>query len=140
MATTITFNGSSYSVPAYGDSGWAQGAGNLSSYLVAIAAGALQTTGGTFTLSSPVNFGSSNGITAKSFTTSGGAPVTAQYTSTFTGQTSVVVTHNLGHYPIVQVLDSGGVLIQPDSITHGSVNAFTVVFSPALTGTIVYVG
>ena len=64
MATTVTFNGSTYSVPAYGDSGWAQGAGNLSSYLVAIAAGTLQTTGGTFTLSADANFGATYGIVA----------------------------------------------------------------------------
>lgn len=140
MATNITFNGSSYQVPAYNDSGWAQGAGNLSSYLVAIAAGTLQTTGGTFTLSNTVNFGSSFGLIAKSFTTSGGAPIVAQYTQTFVSQTSVTVTHNLGHYPIVQVLDASGNLIDPNSCNHASVNAFTVTFAPALSGTIVYVG
>ena len=140
MATAITWNGSSYSVPSYGDSGWAAGAGNLSAYLVAIAAGALQTTGGTFTLSGAVNFGASYGITAKSFTTYGGANVTAQYTQTFVSQTSVTVTHNLGQYPIVQILDGSGNLVGPDTLNHGSVNAFTVTFTPALSGTVVYVG
>ena len=77
MATAITFNGSSYSVPAYGDSGWAQGAGNLSSYLIAIAAGTLQTTGGTFTLSADVNFGTGFGLFAKYFTSSAATPATA---------------------------------------------------------------
>lgn len=62
MATTVVFNGSNYSVPAYGDSGWAQGAGNLSSYLIAISTGCLQTTGGSFTLSAEVDFGVTYGI------------------------------------------------------------------------------
>jgi hypothetical protein len=62
MATTVVFNGSNYSVPAYGDAGWAQGAGNLSSYLIAIAAGTLQTTGGSFTLSAEVDFGVTYGL------------------------------------------------------------------------------
>ena len=62
MATTVTFNGASYSVPAYGDTGWAQGPGNLSAYLIAISSGSLQTTGGNFTLSAPVNFGATYGI------------------------------------------------------------------------------
>lgn len=140
MATTITFNGSSFSVPAYGDTGWAQGSGNLSSYLIAIPSGCLQTTGGTFTLSADVNFGSSYGCIAKYFKTSGGATLPAYYSSTFTNQTSVTITHNLGHYPIVQILDGSNNLIIPDTLSHGSVNAFTVTFNPALTGTIIYVG
>lgn len=58
MASTISFNGSSYSIPAEGDSGWGS---NLSSYLIAIASGALQKTGGTFALTSEVDFGSTFG-------------------------------------------------------------------------------
>ena len=33
MSTPIVFNSVAYSVPAYNDTGYAQGAGNLSSYL-----------------------------------------------------------------------------------------------------------
>lgn len=77
MATPITFNGSAYSIPAYGDAGWAQGAGNLSSYLIAIAAGTLQTTGGNFTLSADVNFGATYGVLAKYFTSVTASPATA---------------------------------------------------------------
>lgn len=77
MATVVSFNGASYSVPAYGDSGWAQGSGNLSSYLVAIAAGTLQTTGGTFTLSANVNFGATYGVLSKYFQTVAASPATA---------------------------------------------------------------
>jgi len=141
MPTPVVFNGANYLVPAYAEQGWAQGSGNLSSYLVAIAAGTLQTTGGNFTLSAPVNFGATYGITAASFTVYGSsAQLSAYYSQTFTNQASVTVTHNLGHYPLVQVLDSGGNVLDPNTLTHGSVNAFTVTFIPNLTGTIIYVG
>lgn len=38
MSTPVTFSGNSYNVPAYQDTGYAQGTGNLSSYLIALAA------------------------------------------------------------------------------------------------------
>ena len=57
----------------------------------------------------------------------------------FTAQTSVTVTHNLGHYPIVQVIDNTGAKFDPTSITHASVNAFTVVMATSTTGNILYI-
>jgi len=54
----------SYLVPAYGDIGYAQGAGNLSAYLIAIAAGSFQQTGGNFTLTADANFGPTYGLLA----------------------------------------------------------------------------
>ena len=39
MSTPVTFNGVVYSIPAYQDTGYAQGSGNLSSYLIALAGG-----------------------------------------------------------------------------------------------------
>lgn len=68
MSTPIIFNSISYNVPAYGDTGYAQGAGNLSSYLIAIAAGTLQQSGGTFSLIADVNFGTGFGLLSKYFT------------------------------------------------------------------------
>lgn len=85
MATPITFNGASYNVPAYGDSGWAQGAGNLSSYLIAIAAGTLQTTGGTFTLSAETYFGAGFGIRSLYFKTATILPSTSGVVRLATG-------------------------------------------------------
>jgi len=67
MSTPITFNGVSYSVPAYNDTGYAQGAGNLSSYLIAISTGTLQQSGGTFALTADANFGTNFGLVAKYF-------------------------------------------------------------------------
>jgi microcystin-dependent protein len=37
MSTVVTLNGINYSIPSYNDKGWAQGTGNLSAYLVAVA-------------------------------------------------------------------------------------------------------
>lgn len=64
MSTPITFNNVAYSVPAYNDTGYAQGAGNLSAYLIAIATGTLQPSGGTFALTADVNFGTNFGLVA----------------------------------------------------------------------------
>lgn len=52
-------NGSTYSVPAVGDSGWGA---SLSNYLIAISTGTLQKTGGAFTLTAEVDFGTTYGL------------------------------------------------------------------------------
>lgn len=59
MSSTITWNGVSYSVPATGDENWSD---SLSAYLIAIASGALQKTGGTFTLTADADFGATYGL------------------------------------------------------------------------------
>lgn len=64
MATSVTYVGNSYSVPAYNDTGYAQGSGNLSSYLIALATGSLTLSGGSFPLTADANFGSSFGLVA----------------------------------------------------------------------------
>ena len=56
----------------------------------------------------------------------------------FTSQTSVNIVHNLGAYPVVQVLDSSGDLFVPLSVEHNTDNDFTVTFSTSETGTILY--
>lgn len=53
MSTNVLYNGVTYSVPSFGDIGYAQGPGNLSQYLVALAT-ALPVSGGT--LSGPITF------------------------------------------------------------------------------------
>lgn len=59
MSLNVTFNGQPFIIPETGEVGWG---GNTTSYLVAIAAGALQKTGGSFTLSSEIDFGASFGV------------------------------------------------------------------------------
>ncbi len=68
MSTPITFNSVAYSVPQYNDTGYAQGPGNLSSYLIALSTGTLQPSGGNFTLTADVNFGTGFGLLAKYYT------------------------------------------------------------------------
>lgn len=59
MSLLVTFNGSNYIIPEPNEVGWGS---NLDSYFVAIAAGCLQKTGGTFTLSNETDFGSAFGL------------------------------------------------------------------------------
>lgn len=77
MATTVTTAAGNFSIPAYGDTGWAQGPGNLSAYLIAMASITLQTYGGNFTLTADVNFGATFGVKSKYFTTVSASPATA---------------------------------------------------------------
>lgn len=62
MSTPVTYVANQYNVPAYQDTGYAQGAGNLSSYLIALATGSLTLSGGTFTLTADADFGASFGL------------------------------------------------------------------------------
>lgn len=62
ISTLVTVNGTQYRVPAYQDTGYAQGTGNLSSYLIAIATAFLSSSGGTFTLTADVDFGANFGL------------------------------------------------------------------------------
>lgn len=64
MSSLITFNGQNYIVPATGDVGWGS---NVSNYLIAIAAGCLQKTGGSFTLSAETDFGATYGLKSAYF-------------------------------------------------------------------------
>lgn len=67
-----------------------------------------------------------------------GPPGDFSYSVTaFTAQTSVTVTHNFGNFPVVNVIDNLGAVIIPLTITHASVNSFTVTFSSATTGSII---
>lgn len=59
MSILVSFNGSTYIIPSPNEVGWGT---NLDNYFVAIAAGALQKSGGSFTLSAEVDFGASFGL------------------------------------------------------------------------------
>lgn len=62
MSTPVTFVGNVYNIPAYQDTGYAQGTGNLSSYLISLATGSLTLSGGTFTLTADADFGANFGL------------------------------------------------------------------------------
>lgn len=55
----------------------------------------------------------------------------------FTNQTTVVVTHNLGYKPFVQIFDTSDNVIGGD-VQHNSNNQFTVTFDSPTSGTIIY--
>jgi len=59
MSIALVYNGSSYIIPTPGELGWGS---NLDSFFVAIAAGSLQKSGGSFTLSAETDFGGAFGI------------------------------------------------------------------------------
>jgi hypothetical protein len=61
--------------------------------------------------------------------------------TTYIAQTSVTVTHNLGHLPQVQIVESDGSLVDA-TVVHEmtSKNSFTVSFSYSSTGTIITIG
>ncbi len=62
MSTSVNYVGNSYSIPAYGDTGYAQGPGNLSAFLIALATGNFTIAGGTVTLTADANLGPNFGL------------------------------------------------------------------------------
>lgn len=66
--TQVTWNGSSYTVPSVGEENWF-GSDKVDGLLISLANNGFQKTGGTFTLSSEVDFGASAGLTGLYFGT-----------------------------------------------------------------------
>ena len=73
MATNITVNGTVYSVPAAGETGWAS---SVSTYLIAVGSAFLSKSGGSFTLTASANFGATYGLISKYFTSYSSNPST----------------------------------------------------------------
>jgi hypothetical protein len=66
---------------------------------------------------------------------------TKKYTTSWTSQTSVTVTHNLGTTDVlVQVFDGSNVLVDPESVTATSTSVVTLTFGAAFTGRVVVLG
>lgn len=65
----------------------------------------------------------------------------SHYTTSWSSQTSVTVTHNLGTSNVlVQVYDGSGVLVSPESVTATSSNVVTLTFGASFTGSVVVSG
>lgn len=60
----------------------------------------------------------------------------ANFTYPFTALSVVVVTHNLGKYPAVSVIDSANDTVTGD-IVHNSINQLTITFNAPFTGTVI---
>lgn len=70
------------------------------------------------------------------FTTPSGT--TNSYLSTsFSSQTSVNVNHSFNAYPVVQIINGLGAMVIPLTVTHNTLNDFTVTFSTSSSGTII---
>ncbi len=68
MATVVTWNGTSYTIPGAGDENWA-GANKVDGLLISLATNGFQKSGGTFTLSADADFGVSAGLKSLYFKT-----------------------------------------------------------------------
>lgn len=65
----------------------------------------------------------------------------AKYTTSWTSQTSVTVTHPLGTTAvIVQAFDASGVQVQPESLAVTSSSVVTLTFGASFTGSVVVIG
>ncbi len=76
MSTTVSLNGSNYSIPRTGDDSWSN-TGGVDDYLVALATGVLQKAGGAFSLTAEVNFGGSFGLKSLYYKSTGSNPASA---------------------------------------------------------------
>lgn len=76
MATSVTLNGTSYSIPATGEGSWGT---NVSNYLIALSTGVLQKAGGSFTLTADVDFGASYGLKSVYYKTRGTVATSGQF-------------------------------------------------------------
>jgi hypothetical protein len=65
-------------------------------------------------------------------------PSSGRHTETFSSESQVVVTHNLGQYPVVQVFNASDIEVLAQ-ITHGSTNECTIDLSETMNGRIVCV-
>lgn len=57
------------------------------------------------------------------------------YVEGFTSQTTLTVTHNLGFYPVVTIIDTSGNVVDAE-VTYNSVNQITIVFAVSQSGTV----
>jgi hypothetical protein len=65
----------------------------------------------------------------------------SKYTTSWSAQTSVTVTHGLGTTAVIaQVFDISGAQVQPESVTVTGSNVVTLAFGAAFTGSVVVAG
>lgn len=74
MSVNVTMNGVTHTIPENNELDWGTA---VTDYLVAISSSTLQKSGGTFTLTSDVNFGATNGLKSLHYTTYTSTPSTA---------------------------------------------------------------
>ena len=137
MSTPVTWNGTGYIVPAVGDASWGT---NVSNYLIALPTGALQKTGGAFTLSSAdVLFGASFGLQAiyyKSNSANIGASGVLRLANT-----DLVVWRNAANSGDLALSVTGANVLQFNSIALADVSSAQTLTNKTLsTGTVISAG
>ena len=70
----------------------------------------------------------------------GSIPAAQKYTTSWTGQTSVTVTHNLGTLAVIpQVFDASGNVVIPQNLQITGVNTLVLTFGVSFTGSVVVI-
>lgn len=88
--------------------------------------------------------GGGSGLVATSGATNSSSPASytlQRFTQSWTAQTSVTVTHNIGSTSVlVQVFDGSGNIVTPQNIAITSGNVVTLTFGAAFTGSVLVIG
>ena len=66
---------------------------------------------------------------------SGGVP--SILNSTFSSANIITITHSFGYYPVVQVLDQSYNLVTSFTVSHNSINDYTITFATSSSGLII---
>jgi hypothetical protein len=136
MASNVTFNGSTYSIPAEGDENWGP---DLTNYFISIASNAFQKTAGTFTLTAEANFGATYGLKSAYFKSQGTNPSSAGVVRL--ANTEGVYWRNAANGANLElVVDSSdrlvfnGGILSGNALTHSTVTAAGAYAPTAATG------
>lgn len=125
MAQNTTLNGVTFSIPEPGDTGWGS---QLTAFLLAIAPAVLQKTGGLFTLTSDIDFGTAFGVKSLYFETRANNPAS----------TGVLRLANTDLISFRNFANSGNVSLSVNSSDQLLFNGTAVI--PPLTSAHIFVG
>ncbi len=137
MAVNLIVNGTTYSYPDYGDTGWGQ---NATNWATAITNSTLHLDGGTFELTADVNFGSTYGLVSQYYKSASDNPSTAGVLRlAFTDAVSFRNSGNDGNIALQPKAGSDTILTYAgvDLVDVSSVQTLQnkTIASPAFTGT-----
>jgi len=104
MSQSVTLNNQSFTLPNTGDTNWGD---NTTAYLVAIAAGTLQASGGLFTLTADANFGANFGLVSK-YLKSTGSNLASSGVIRLANSTDTIAWRNAANSGDVSLLVNGG--------------------------------
>lgn len=112
MAQSVSLNGVAYSIPDVSDTDWGS---SLTSYLTAIPSSVLQKTGGSFTLTSDVDFGASKGLLSVYIKSKAAAPASSGVIRL--GNTEAVSWRNAANSADLPLVVTAGNALQFNSVS-----------------------